>query len=71
MYSCYSLSLRSIECRGDVIDPDFRGSVNVILYNLSDKQVEFETGDIIAQVVFRKLKSAQLIEVSDFNDFKF
>ena len=65
------MSLRSIECGGDVIDPDFRGSVNVILYNLSDKQVEFETGDIIAQVVFRKLKSAQLIEVSDFNDFKF
>ena len=44
----FELSLRSIECRGGVIDSDFRGNVSVILHNLSDKQVEFEMGDRIS-----------------------
>ena len=65
---CPSLSLRSIECGGGVIDSDFRGNVNVILHNLSNKQVKLETGDRILEVVFPKYKSPQLIEVSNFDD---
>ena len=69
IYSHSSLSLRSIEYGGGAINSDFLGNVNVILHNLSDKDVEFETDGRIAQVVFQKCKSPQLIEVSDFNDF--
>ena len=69
IYSRSSLSLRSVEFGGGAINSDFRGNVNVILHNLSDKDVEFETDGRIAQVVFQKCKSPQLIEVSDFNDF--
>ena len=68
IYSCPSLSLRSIECGGGVIDSDFRGNVNIILHNLSNKQVKLETGDRILEVVFPKYKSPQLIEVSNFDD---
>ena len=66
VYFHSSLSLHSIECEGGVIDSDFRGNMNVISHNLSNKQVEFETGD--RQVVFRKCKSPQLTEVSNFDD---
>ena len=45
VYFHSSLSLHSIECEGGVIDSDFRGNMNVISHNLSNKQVEFETGD--------------------------
>ena len=46
----------------------FCGNRNAILHNLSNKQIEFETGDRIVQVVFQKCKSPQLIEVSNFDD---
>ena len=46
----------------------FRRNGNAILHNLSNKQIEFETGDRIVQVVFQKCKSPQLIEVSNFDD---
>ena len=46
----------------------FCGNGNAILHNLSNKQIEFETGDRIVQVVFQKCKSPQLIEVSNFDD---
>ena len=68
MYSHSSLSLCSIECKSGVIDSDFRGNVNVILHNLSNRQVEFEMGDGIAQVAFLKSKLPQLIEVSKFDN---
>ena len=48
---------------------DFPGNVRVVLHNLSNKQVEHETDNRIAQVVFQKVKSPVLLEVSDFNNF--
>ena len=68
-YSRSNLSSRSIESSAGVIDSDFQRNVKVVFHNLSNKQVEFETGNRIAQVVFQKVKSPVLLEVSDFKDF--
>ena len=38
------------------------------MHNLSYRQVEFETGDGIGQIVFQKAEYTSFDEVSDFND---
>jgi dUTP pyrophosphatase len=41
------------------VDADYRGEVGVILINLSDKVVEINKGDRIAQMVFAKVEQAE------------
>ena len=38
--------------------------------NLSNKTIEFETGDTIAQVLFMKREDIKFEEVSSFDDFQ-
>ena len=38
------------------------------MHNFSDRQVEFETGDRIAQIVFQKVEPPTFVEVFDFRD---
>ena len=46
------------------IDADYRGEIKVILINLSGETQQIENGDRIAQMVFQKVETAALIEVS-------
>ena len=48
------LPSRSVDSGAGIIDSDFRGNVKVALHNLSDRQVQFEATDRIAQTVFPK-----------------
>jgi len=41
-----------IDVLAGVIDCDYRGEIKVILINLGDKAVGFNTGDKIAQIIF-------------------
>lgn len=66
IYSRSGILPRSIETEASVTDWDFRGKV--VLRNLSDRQVELETGDRIVQVVFQKVECPTFTKVSDFND---
>jgi dUTP pyrophosphatase len=50
--SCSGLALWDhIVVAGGAIDEDYRGSVNVIIFNHSDKPFEISRGDRIAQLV--------------------
>ncbi len=44
------------------IDADYRGEVGVILINLSSKDVQIESGERIAQLVFAKVEQAEWLE---------
>jgi dUTP pyrophosphatase len=46
------------------IDADYRGEVQVLLVNLSDKPFVIENGERIAQIVFAKHEQADLNEVT-------
>lgn len=50
------------------IDADYRGEINVILINLSESEFIIERGMRIAQMVFAKVESANLIEVESLDD---
>lgn len=47
------------------IDSDYRGEVQVILVNLSDRHVELARGERIAQLVLAKVERAELVEVAE------
>lgn len=55
---------------GGVVDSNYRGNTQVIMTNLSDRTIEFETGDRIAQVPFMTKEEAELEEVSSLDDFQ-
>ena len=60
MYPCSRLSLKSIVLGGGIIDSDYRGNIRVILHKLSNKRVEFNTGDCIAQIPFEKKRVSKI-----------
>ena len=69
IYPRSSISLQFALVRGGMIDSDYRGNVRVILHNFSQKRVEFNTGDRIAQILFQKRESPDFIEVTDFDNY--
>ncbi len=50
------------------IDSDYRGELKVILINMSREDVVIEDGDRIAQVVFMKIETPELIEIEEISD---
>ena len=70
IYPRSSLSLKPILIGGGVVDSDYRRNVCVIMTNLSDRAIEFETGDTIILVLFIKKEDVEFQEVSIFDDFQ-
>ena len=70
IYPRSSLFLKSV-LGGGIIDSNYRGKVRVILHNFSNKRVEFNTGDRIAQILFgiKEPPKRKCIELSSFDDF--
>ena len=67
--SCYGriaprsgLALRMVDVGAGVVDADFTGKVQVLLYNLGVTTIFFKAGDRIAQIILEKYASAQIVE---------
>ncbi|MDR2400705.1 MAG: dUTP diphosphatase [Deferribacteraceae bacterium] len=50
------------------IDSDYRGELQVLLYNSSDEPFHYSKGDRIAQIVFAKVARANLIPSVSLSD---
>jgi len=48
-----------------LIDPGYRGEVQVLLVNHAPRPVTFERGDRIAQLVLQRVERAELVEVHE------
>jgi dUTP pyrophosphatase len=59
---------KSIDVGGGVIDPDYRGSVKVILFNHSDIDFEVKKGDRVAQLICEKIQFPELEQVEDLEE---
>lgn len=46
-----------------VIDSDYRGTLGVVLFNHSNKDLTIKTKDRVAQLIIEKINTAQLLEV--------
>lgn len=51
-----------------VIDPDYRGNVGVVLFNLSDVDYNVKKGDRIAQLVLEKFVAAKVQPVQELEE---
>ena len=55
--------LYETEVKAGVIDPDYTGNIGVVLKNNSKEPVELLTGQPIAQLLFIKFTTPQLVQV--------
>ena len=55
----------NIETKGGVIDPDYTGSIKVILYNFGDTSFTVQSGDRVAQLI---LESYAVADIQESND---
>ena len=56
--------LYKLEVKGGVIDPDFTGNIGVVLKNNSDWPIECVAGEQIAQLLFIKVATPILVQVT-------
>ena len=56
--------LYKLEVKAGVIDPDFTGNIGVVLKNNSDKPIERLAGEQIAQLLFIKVATSILVQVT-------
>ena len=56
--------LYELEVKAGVIDPDFTGNIGVVLKNNSDQPIERLAGEQIAQLLFIKVATPTLIQVT-------
>jgi len=57
------LACKGIDVGAGIIDRDYTGNVQVILYNHSDIQFEIAKGDRIAQLILEKIKTPMVLVV--------
>ena len=60
----------NIETKGGVIDPDYTGSIKVILYNFGDSPFEIKRGDRIAQLIVESYTHANIQEINELPQTK-
>ena len=58
------MTLYKLEMKAGVIDPDFTGNIGVVLKNNSDQPIECLAGEQIAQLLFIKVATPTLIQVT-------
>ena len=56
--------LYELEVKAGVIDPDFTGNIGVVLKNNSDQPIKRLTGEQIAQLLFIKVATPTLVQVT-------
>ena len=56
--------LYELEVKAGVIDPDFTGNIVVVLKNNSDQPIECLAGEQIAQLLFIKVATPTLVQVT-------
>ena len=56
--------LYELEVKAGVIDPDFTGNIGMVLKNNSDRPIERLAGEQIAQLLFVKVATPTLIQVT-------
>jgi dUTP pyrophosphatase len=62
------LAVKGITIGAGVIDRDYRASVKVVMYNLTDVPYEVALGDRIAQAIVEKIVDCDIVHVEDLDD---
>jgi dUTP pyrophosphatase len=61
------LATQGVTTFAGVIDPDYRGNITVLLYHSGPQNIRITTGDRVAQLVFLRYSTPQLIVKADLD----
>ena len=59
---------KAIDCGAGVIDSQYRGEVQVLLFNHSDEDYHYSQGERIAQLLIQKVETAVFVQVDRLED---
>ncbi|RKP27878.1 dUTP diphosphatase [Syncephalis pseudoplumigaleata] len=59
---------KSIDVGAGVIDADYRGPLQILLFNLGDEDFEISEGDRIAQMVLERIITPEVEEVDELDE---
>ena len=62
-----SLALKGLDCRAGVIDPDYRGNINIIMRNDTETSVQINQGSKIAQGIIENYTPTIPVENTSLN----
>lgn len=57
-----------IDVGAGVIDSDYRGNIQVLLFNHSDEEYMIKEGEKIAQIIFQSIIQPELVEVKSLGN---
>ena len=63
-----SLALHRILVGRGVVDPDYRGPLNIILYNFSEEDFVVNIGDRIAQLICERIAIPTVVEATKLSE---
>ena len=58
---------QGLDCGAGVIDAQYRGEIQVLLFNHSDSDVVIQKSDRIAQLLVQKVETVQFLPVDDLD----
>lgn len=50
-----------------MVDSDYRGPLNVILFNFSDEDFTINAGDRVAQLILERIMTPDVVEVEELS----
>lgn len=59
---------KGLKIMGGVIDSGYRGELIMCLYNTTDKEIIFEKGHKIAQMIIQKFEDCDVVESAELSD---
>ena len=62
------LAMKGISTMAGTIDSDYRGDVGVVLINHGDNDVLIKKGERMAQILFKKTESPEIVEVLELEN---
>lgn len=68
LYDKSGLASRGLQVVGGIVDAGYRGEIAVLLYNATDTDIVFETGNKVAQGIIVPVLQAGFTEVYEFSE---
>jgi len=59
---------KHIDVGAGVIDPDYRGNVEVVLFNHAETDFAVSIGDCVAQIILEQISETDILEVQDLTE---
>jgi dUTP pyrophosphatase len=68
IYDKSGLASRGLQVVGGIVDAGYRGEIAVLLYNTTDADIAFESGNKVAQGIIVPVVQADFTQIDEFSE---